>query len=171
MNPEKTIKGKRVLIVDDEEDVLKILEDLLSNCKLDSASSYAEAQKLIEKYPYDIAVLDIMGVRGYDLLKLTRRYNIPALMLTAHALSREDLERSVDEGAAYYAPKEKMSDIGQFVADVLESIEKGKSPWQRMIDRLGSFYDRRFGGPDWREKEKEYLEKKMKERYPFRSRE
>jgi DNA-binding NtrC family response regulator len=169
MNPEKIIKGKRVLIVDDEDDVLKTLEDLLGICKIDSASSYEEAKKLIEMYPYDIAVLDIMGVRGYDLLKLTRSYNIPALMLTAHALSSEDLKRSVDEGAAYYAPKEKINDITQFVADVLEAIEKDKSPWQRMLDRLGSFYDRRFGGPDWREKKKEFWENKVKERYPFRS--
>ena len=88
-------------------------------------------------------------------------------MLTAHALSSDNLKRSADEGAAYYAPKEQMADISQFLADVFEAVEKGMSPWQRMFERLGSFYDKKFKGPDWREKEKTYWEEKIKSRYPM----
>lgn len=160
MNVKKIIEGKRVLIVDDERDILDTLIDLLSDCKIDTASSFEEGQTLLDKNTYDIAVLDIMGVEGYRLLKITREKKIPALMLTSHAFSPENLKRSAEEGAAYYAPKEKMYDIATYLADVIESIEKGKSPWQKMFERLGSFYTKRFSGTDWRDKEKEFWKEK-----------
>jgi hypothetical protein len=105
-----------------------------------------------------------MGVDGYELLKIANSRNFPALMLTAHALSSEDLKRSAEDGAAYYAPKEMMGNIQEYVADVLEGIEKGKGTWERMMDRLSGFYDKKFKGSDWREKEKEFWEKKLKQR-------
>ena len=120
------IKGKMILIVDDEKDVLELLKELLSECKLDIASSFEEAKNLLEAKFYDLAILDIMGVRGYDLLEIANSMNIPALMLTAHALSEEHLKRAFQEGAAYYAPKEEISNIELFVADVLEAKEKKK---------------------------------------------
>jgi CheY-like chemotaxis protein len=165
MDAEKIIKGKRVLIVDDEEDILETLVELLDMCELDKASSFEEAKKLMEENYYDIAVLDIMGVQGYDLLKIARSRNIPALMLTAHALTSEDLKRSADEGAAYYAPKDEIGKIRLFMADVFEAIEGKKSPWQKVFERLGSFYDRKFNGTEWREKRKEYWDEKLKASY------
>jgi CheY-like chemotaxis protein len=165
MKPEKVIAGKYVLIVDDEKDVLDILVELLDMCKLDTASTFGEAKKLLEQNQYDIAILDIMGVDGYELLKIANSRHIPALMLTAHALSSDNLKRSAEEGAAYYAPKDKIDDIVLFLADVFEALDEGKSPWARMFDRLGGFYDKRFHGTDWREQEKEFYEKIMKQSY------
>ena len=161
MKPDKAIAGKYVLIVDDEQDVLDTLVELLDMCRLDTASSFSEAKKLLEENQYDIAVLDIMGVDGYELLKIANSRNIPALMLTAHALSSDNLKRSAEEGAAYYAPKDKMDDIASFLADVFEAIDEGKSPWARMFNRLGGFFDTRFHGTDWREKEQEFWEEKI----------
>ncbi len=162
MDPEKVIRGKRVLIVDDEPDVLDTLTELLSVCRLDRAQTFEDAKKLIEENQYDVAILDIMGVRGFDLLKLAREKKIPTLMLTAHGLSEENLKRSAQEGASYYAPKDEINNIATFVADVIEAEEKKKSPWERWFDRLASFYDKRFGGTDWREKEKAFWEEKIK---------
>lgn len=160
MNPEKIIRGKRVLVVEDERDVIEVLADLLSVCKLDAAASFEEGKRLLERNDYDIAILDIMGVKGFDLLKVANKAGIPALMLTAHGLSQENLRRSAEEGAAYYAPKDEIKKIASFVADVLESIQMKKSPWKRMMERLGGFYDARFCGTDWREKELEFVIKK-----------
>ena len=155
------VKGKRVLIVDDEKDVLDTLTELLEVCRLDTASSFEQGKELLENNYYDVAVLDIMGVKGYELLKIANSRDIPALMLTAHALSEEHLKKSAEEGAAYYAPKDRMTDIALFVADVLEAIDKKKDAWTKWFDRLGGFFDKRFGGTDWREKEKEFWEKKI----------
>lgn len=156
------VKGKRVLIVDDEKDVLDTLTELLDMCKLDAASSFEQGKELLESNYYDVAVLDIMGVKGYELLEIAKSRDIPALMLTAHALSEEHLKQSAEKGAAYYAPKDRINDIALFVADVIEAREKKKNVWVKWFDRLGSFFDKRFGGTDWREKEKDFWEKKVK---------
>jgi DNA-binding response OmpR family regulator len=114
-------KGKKILIVDDEPDVLSQLVEILDMCRIDKALSFDEGQRLLENETYDIAILDIMGVDGFELLKVANQYKIPVIMLTAHGLSEENLKRSAEEGACYYAPKEKMVEIDLFVADVLGS--------------------------------------------------
>ena len=156
------IAGKRVLIVDDEKDVLDTLCDLLVICKIDTAASFKEAVKLLSENEYDIAILDIMGVSGFELLEVAVKKDIPVLMLTAHGLSEENLDTSMRKGASYYAPKEEMHRIEVFVADVLRAAENNKNPWIRWLERLGSFYDKRFGGRDWREKEKEFWKQRTK---------
>jgi len=162
MDPREIISGKRVLIVDDEQDVLDTLAGLLDICKIDTATSFEEGRSLLQDNVYDIAILDIMGVKGFDLLEIAHRRGVPALMLTAHALSEESLKKSAENGASYYAPKDKIEEISLFVADVLEAKQKNKSAWIKVLERLGHFYDRKFGGPDWREKEKEFWEKRTK---------
>lgn len=162
MNVKKILMGKRLLVVDDEKDVLDTLVELLQICKLDTALTFEEGKNLLETNRYDLAILDIMGVQGFDLLAIANQQKIPALMLTAHGLSEENLKRSAQEGAAYYAPKDEITKIDQFVADVLDALEKKKNVWDRWFDRLGGFYDKKFGGTDWREKEREFWETKIK---------
>jgi CheY-like chemotaxis protein len=154
----KRLDGKKVLIVDDEPDVLETLAQLLPMCDLRKASSFDEARELLEKEEFDIAILDIMGVNGYKLLEIAKKRNVIAVMLTAHALSIEDTVRSYKKGAASYVPKDEMANIKAFLDDILEAKEKGKSFWWRWMDRLGSYYDNKFG-PGWREDDKEFWEK------------
>ena len=165
METEKLLQGKRVLIVDDEPDVLDTLTELLSICMIDRASTFEEAKDLLETYSYDVAVLDIMGVKGFELLQIAKERDIPALMLTAHALSEETLKQSAEEGASYYAPKEEIVNIDVFVADVIEAKEKKKNPWVRWFDRLGPFFEARtnFKGPNWREDHKKFWDEKLKQ--------
>lgn len=148
---------KRILVVDDEPDVLDTIEELLPMCDLIKAASFEEAVEILEREYFDIAILDIMGVRGYELLEVTNRKGITAVMLTAHALSPEDTEKSFKEGAASYVPKEKVSEITTYLNDVLEAKEQGKSTWSRWLNRFGAFYDKRFG-PGWKEKAKQLVE-------------
>ena len=53
------LTGKRVLIVDDEEDVLDSLEDLLTMCRVMKASSFEEAKNLLMNEKFHLAILDI----------------------------------------------------------------------------------------------------------------
>jgi hypothetical protein len=46
-----------------------------------------------------------MGVKGFDLLEIANKKGIPALMLTAHALTKDALKESAERGASYFAPK------------------------------------------------------------------
>ena len=163
MDADKIIHGRKILLVDDEPDVLEVLSELLSICKIDTASSFEEAKKMLETYEYDVAVLDIMGVRGYDLLEIATKRDIPALMFTAHALTEESLKKSAEKGAAYFAPKEEVQNIRTFIADIIESKDQKKNSWTRWFDRLGGYFDKKFVGEDWREKEREFWEKRLKQ--------
>lgn len=154
----KLLYGKRVLIVDDEPDVLETLVQLLSMCRVREASSFEEAKKLLEKEPFDIAVLDIMGVDGYKLLEISKKEDLIPVMLTAHALSPDNIVKSFKGGAASYLPKEQMANIAEFLEELLEAKEKGKNFWERWLDRWGSYYENKFG-PDWQKEDKEFWEK------------
>ena len=131
MGDEDRLKGKRVLIVDDEPDVLETLEELLSQCLIDKAPSFDTGVKFLNKNAYDIAIFDIMGVKGYELLRLATDKGIPAIMLTAHALSPDNLVKSIREGAHSYVPKDKLPEIATFAKDILEAHKKGAEKTSR----------------------------------------
>ena len=81
------IDGQRILIVDDEPDILKTLEDLLPTCDITTAATFEEGKECLEDQEFDLAILDIMGVDGYRLLEIAGDKGVITVMLTAHALS------------------------------------------------------------------------------------
>lgn len=154
----KRLDGKRLLIVDDEPDVLETLEDLLPMCHIKKASTFSDAKELLEKEKLDMAVLDIMGVDGYKLLEMANKRNVIAVMLTAHAMSPDNIVKSFKGGAASYLPKEEIAHVAEFLEEVLDAKEKGKHFWWRWLERWGSYYDRKFG-LDWQKEDKEFWKK------------
>lgn len=149
------LNGKKILIVDDEPDVLETLEDLLSDCVIQKASTFEEAKALLEKEQFDIAILDIMGVDGYRLLDIAKQKKVIPVMLTAHALSPDHTMRSYKRGAAIYVPKDKIANITDYLEDVLQAIKAGKSTWWRWLERFESYYDKKFES-EWKSKDKDF---------------
>jgi len=147
------LQGKKILIVDDEPDVLEALEDLLDMCEVVKASSYDDAKNHLESRYFDMAIFDIMGVNGFELLKIANEKKVTAVMLTAYALSPENTEKAYNMGAASYIPKEEVVEIATYLIDVLEAQEQGQHAWWRWLDRFGSLYDKKFG-TSWRKKQK-----------------
>jgi DNA-binding NtrC family response regulator len=147
------LDGKRILAVDDESDVLSVLEseimDACSNCLFDKATTYEEAARMLKANYYDIVVLDIMGVNGFDLLELATSRKFRTAMLTAHALSSDALKKSHDLGARAYLPKDKLGEIIPFLEDVLEY--DAKTGWKRLMEKLDNYFDGHFE-PDWKKK-------------------
>ena len=157
MAGENTLKGKKILAVDDEVDVLETLKEILEDCDVETASTYESAKELLESKSYDAAVLDIMGVRGFDLLKIATEKKIPALMLTAHGLNPDNLVGSIKLGAKSYIPKDKIADIDIFLKEIFLAKKKGIEKSGNWIRRLGSFFDDRFGY-GWKSKDKKFWE-------------
>lgn len=158
--PETTLlDGKRILAVDDEPDVLIVLKELLSMCDVTTASSFAEARELLQTKNFDVAILDIMGVDGYGLLDIAKRRKIPAVMLTAHALSPDNLVRSIREGAVSYIPKDEITGIADFLVDVQRAQATGRDPWESWQARLPSSYFEKRWGAAWQDTDKEFWER------------
>jgi DNA-binding response OmpR family regulator len=147
------LDGRQILVVDDEPDILAVLEEEIrydcSNCTLDKATTYEQAHDLLKKNDYDVVVLDIMGVRGFDLLEEAVKRKMRVAMLTAHALSPEAMKKSHDLGARAYLPKDKLGEVVPFLEDLLQY--EHKTGWKRLIEKLENFFDEQFEG-DWKKK-------------------
>ena len=113
-------------------------------------------------YTFDIVILDIMGVNGFELLKTSVKRGFPTVMLTAYALTPEALEKSIKLGAVSFLPKEKMSELDEFLTDVV--LKGGQPVWEKLFDKLGNFFNKRFG-PDWKQRNVffEEFEKSLKQ--------
>jgi CheY-like chemotaxis protein len=157
MSPPITLKGRRLLVVDDEPDVLDTIAEVLDKCVIDTARSYEEALGFLEKRFYDAAIFDIMGVQGLDLLAVAVTKGIPVLMLTAHALNPEALKESIKAGARAYVPKDEMADIESYLLDLLEAREGAEHKRYRWYFRLKPFFDLKFGS-GWRGLERSFWE-------------
>ncbi|HVN97644.1 MAG TPA: response regulator [Syntrophorhabdaceae bacterium] len=150
------LNQRKILAVDDEPDVLAVLKDEIgascTDCRVDSATTYDEAVKLLSSNEYDLIILDIMGVRGFDLLEMAVSKKMRAVMLTAHALSPENLKRAHDMGARAYLPKQKLGEIVPFLEDALKyEFEPG---WKRNLEVLKDVLSDLWGR-DWEKIEKD----------------
>jgi CheY-like chemotaxis protein len=138
----EALKGKRILVVDDDEGVRAMIADDLAGCEVDTAATHDEARRKLAALRYDLAVLDVMGVRGYELLEEFGA-RVPCIMLTARALQREDLDRAIAGRAVLFLPKEELAFLDEYAAKALVSREP-LWPWLfRRVD-----FARWFGG-EW----------------------
>jgi len=107
------LEGKKILAVDDEEDVLEIIEEELEIADIDTALDYQTASVKIIQNKYDLVILDIMGVDGLSLLEKAVERKMPVVMLTAHAMNYETLMLSIRKGSISFLPKEKLAELFQ----------------------------------------------------------
>ena len=113
---EDSLRGK-VLVVEDNDDILAILRQLLSSkYKVLTAYNGKEALEILENEPVDLVVTDIMMpvMDGMELLRLIRENadytHLPVIMLTA---KRDDQDRaeSYSAGADAYITKPFNSNV------------------------------------------------------------
>jgi DNA-binding response OmpR family regulator len=96
-----------------------------------------------------------MGVSGYDILALAREKDVPALMLTAHALTPENLKESIQKGADSYIPKDELANLITHAADVIRARIQGKKGYGSWFSSLKPFFDKSFG-KGWRDKDRTF---------------
>lgn len=145
MPDQRILKGKRILAVDDEPDVLEVIEENLPDCSVTTAGAFDAAVGLIEEREFDLVILDIMGVNGFSLLKECRKRNLPAAMLTAQSMNVESINRAIREGAVSFLPKQDLETLSEIVAEILEGLDEGKSHWTKLFERLGPYFKEKLG--------------------------
>ena len=151
---ESILNHKKLLIVDDEPDILATLEEEIlqssPDSKIDKARNYEDAAALLKANDYDLVVLDIMGVRGFDLLEIAVTRKFKVAMLTAHALNPEALKKSHDMGAIAYLPKEKLGEVVPLLEEML--LNDYKTEWAQLMGKLDDYFKAQWG-KDWRKRE------------------
>ena len=103
---------ERILVVDDEEDLLKLVEYNLRNngYQVECVTTGEAALERVRSAPPDLMVLDLMlpGIDGLDLCRLIksdeRTSQVPVIMLTARG-EEADIVTGLELGAEDYVTK------------------------------------------------------------------
>lgn len=128
---------------------------ILNECLVHRAEKFSTAQQYLMSYTYDIVILDIMGVNGFELLRTSVHMGFPTVMLTAYAVTPEALEKSIKLGAVAFLPKDKMADLEEYLLEVV--LGEGKPIWEKVLNKLSKYFHKRFG-PDWKERKQFFAE-------------
>ena len=152
------LDGLKLLVVDDEQDILETLIDLLYMCEVDTAQDYETAAEMLSSGKYDVAIIDIMGVHGFDLLIIANKKEIPSLVLTSHGLTPENLVKSIKGGAYTYLPKEKMIEMEGFIVDLINARKNWQKHKHAWLKKLGPYFNTKFGN-GWKEKDRDFWDK------------
>jgi len=149
------LKGKHILAVDDEWDVIETIQEILDEARVDVAQDYETASEKILSTQYDLAILDIMGVNGIKLLEECVKQDIPAVMLTANSLNPDSLMQSIKKGAISYLSKEHLSELDSLINELLGAQNQGKPTWKLLFEKLGGVFNQRFGS-NWKDENKDF---------------
>ncbi len=95
----------RILLVDDEEELVTTLKERLAYREIDADYSMngADAIQKIRKYEYDVLILDLKlpGISGLETMRVikTERPNLPIILITGHGGSdtTDDIRQEVFE--------------------------------------------------------------------------
>lgn len=156
MRKECSLDGKVVLVVDDEPDVLETVAEILEMCVVHKAARFETALNHLERNSYDIVILDIMGVNGFELLRHAVARGFLTVMLTAHAVTTEALKSSITLGAASFLPKQYMMDLREVLEDILRGEGK-RFWWHKSIDLTGAHFAKGLES-DWKHKDAVFRE-------------
>jgi two-component system alkaline phosphatase synthesis response regulator PhoP len=138
---------KKILLVDDEEDILEFLKYNLEqeNFEVITSTNGKDALKKITLHP-DLIVLDIMmpemdGFEVYELIKQNKEYqSIPIIFLTAKSGETDEI-KGLNLGASDYiqkpiSPKKLVARIKSNLRKSSEEEKKGKAPVEVIIGPL-----------------------------------
>ena len=139
------LEGKRILAVDDEPDVLEVITEQLKGMEVLTADNYHRAKELLESEKFDLVILDIMGVEGFELLKICGDRKLPAAMFTARVVTVDAINQSLKLGAVSFLPKDELGNLRTLVEEILEGLQQGKSHWAKLFERLGPLFREKFG--------------------------
>ena len=119
----------KILIVEDEEELLKIMKSTLQDAGfvVETASGYAEAKEKTGIYEYECIVLDLMlpDGNGLDLLKeLSEEGRAEKVIITSAKGSVDDRIAGLELGADDYLPKP--FHLGELTARVKSIIRRNR---------------------------------------------
>ena len=141
-------KGTRLLIVDDEQDLLTLLKKVLSkkcDCDIALANSAAEAQKLVENWKPDVVLTDIIMPEsdGLQLLKFINETDrtITTIIMTGYG-TVEMAVRALKSGAYDFFEKpfdnDKISRVVQRALERTRLLRENQNLQQQLINNCGT---------------------------------
>ncbi len=122
------MEGLRVLIVDDEEELVSALEERLNLRGFEAAgvTKGADALVYLDNTPCDVVLLDVKmpEIGGLEIIKRIKekKPGLEVILLTGHG-SAQDVEKGMELGAFDYLMKPV--DIDVLVRTLLSAADRG----------------------------------------------
>ena len=121
---DKTLRGRRALIIDDDPGAIQIMEDALraEGVAVVKASNGRDGLEAAKRQPPDFIVLDLMmpGLSGFEAAdafhSTDKTSSIPIIILTAMSLSQADKQRL--RGKVQYVEEKGSLSRDRFIAEV-----------------------------------------------------
>jgi two-component system, cell cycle response regulator DivK len=119
--------GKRILMIEDNEDNRRILRDLLTSKGYDviEAEDGIDGVSAAETFRPDLILMDIQlpGIDGYEAARRIKANSesrkIPIIVVTSYALSGDDVKAFEAGCDAYvakpFSPRDILSKIGEYL--------------------------------------------------------
>jgi DNA-binding NtrC family response regulator len=136
----QTLKGKTILVVHDEAGVPQFMAAALAPSLVKTVASVDEAQTLIVKQSFDLAILDTVGVSGCALLETCHARKLPAALLTPEVVEVRGINQAVKLGAKFFFPREELQQLPERVAEILGRLEKEKTLWAKLFRCVVCFF-------------------------------
>ena len=116
----------RILIVDDQAAILRVLREILENEKylVDDASNVPDALQLMKEQEYDAILCDIKmpDMDGFDMLRLVKETsNVPVIMISGNSTQNEVAD-AMKEGAFDFISKPP--DLNRLLYTVRNALDK-----------------------------------------------
>jgi len=135
--------NKKILIVDDDENIRRLCRDLLEreNFVIEETGNGFDAINRIENEEYDLVLLDLQmaEIDGFEVVKKVREFNdaIPIVIMTGYATIENAVKAMKTKANDFVV---KPFDIHQFLSTVRRNIELGSLTKEvsrlRMIETL-----------------------------------
>ena len=157
------VEGKdnrsRILVVDDNRDILRLLRDSLSEFDVDTAESVDSALESLRRLPPDLIISDIMmpGTDGVSFTRMIRQnrhtMHIPLILLSAKNRKEEKVE-GIESGADAYIGKPFSLD---YLLAVVRRLLENRRNLREYYSSAASAYEY-AEGQLMHKKDKEFLE-------------
>jgi len=126
-----TINNPKILIVDDEPDILELLSNLLTDegYQVTAKSRGQEAIELFRSEPFDLVITDIRmpGMDGVEVLKAIKQLDedVEVIILTGFA-SIDSAVRTLRQNGAFDYLTKPLEDIDALIYTIDRALEKRK---------------------------------------------
>lgn len=128
---------ERILVVDDEPNMLRLLKTILmdrTGYEVATTNNPLEVSKLLQEQPYDLVVADLKMplVDGIDLIDIIKKINadLPIIIITAYG-TIETAEEAIQKGAYDFITK-------PFRKETILITIKRALEWRRMQKELAA---------------------------------
>jgi CheY-like chemotaxis protein len=128
----------KILLLDDNETILKLLSSVLSSKghKVTACKDPVDAIELIRREQFEVLLTDLVfpsGTNGFDLIRTIRKdqniTQMPIIVITGQRMEKKDVARAISEGANDYVvkpanPEMLDSKINHWIKNSTQTSEK-----------------------------------------------